>query len=160
MTGDLDVAQGIMNYVGQMLGSILAAFALCAIYPIEIDATKGLGTNVVAAGFTQGHAFFGEVVCTFLLVFVVLETAVNDKSDKYNTTLAIGMAVFLAHVIMIPVDGCSINPTRTFGPAFVAQILERVNLDGRGTNIWCASAPQCSPSCVLQLSVLCDPSCR
>jgi glycerol uptake facilitator-like aquaporin len=35
---------------------------------------------------------------------------------------AIGFAVFLAHTILIPIDFCSINPTRSFGPAFVASI--------------------------------------
>jgi hypothetical protein len=30
-----------------------------------------------------------------------------------------GLAVFLAHSVLIPVDGCSINPTRSFGPAVV-----------------------------------------
>ena len=28
--------------------------------------------------------------------------------------------VYLGHSLLIPVDGCSINPTRTIGPAIVA----------------------------------------
>ena len=28
-----------------------------------------------------------------------------------------GFSVFLAHVVLLPIDGCSINPTRSFGPA-------------------------------------------
>ena len=38
--------------------------------------------------------------------------------------LPIGLAVFLAHVVCIPITGCSINPTRSFGPALVADIWE------------------------------------
>merc|ERR1712070_693761 len=34
--------------------------------------------------------------------------------------IPIGLAVFLAHVICIPITGCSINPTRSFGPALVS----------------------------------------
>ena len=30
--------------------------------------------------------------------------------------------MFLAHTILIPIDFCSINPTRSFGPAFIASI--------------------------------------
>ena len=36
------------------------------------------------------------------------------------------MAVFLAHLLMIPVDGCSINPTRTWGPAYIASVADRL----------------------------------
>jgi len=36
--------------------------------------------------------------------------------------IAIGFAVFLAHLVLLPIDGCSINPTRSFGPALVSAI--------------------------------------
>merc|ERR1719221_7968 len=61
---------------------------------------------------------------TFILCFTVLETAV-EASNVENSVMAcfaIGMAVFLAHSILIPIDGCSINPTRSFGPAFIAAV--------------------------------------
>ena len=74
------------------------------------------------------------MISTFLLVFVVLETAVNARSvttdgesavlgNKQNLApLPIGLAVFMAHVVCIPVTGCSINPTRSFGPAVVSGV--------------------------------------
>jgi glycerol uptake facilitator-like aquaporin len=31
------------------------------------------------------------------------------------------MSVMIAHLFLLPIDGCSINPTRSFGPALVAQ---------------------------------------
>lgn len=34
--------------------------------------------------------------------------------------LAIGMDVFLCHMVAIPLDGCSINPARSFGASAVA----------------------------------------
>ena len=30
---------------------------------------------------------------------------------------AIGLAVFLSHCFLFPIDGCSISPTRSFGPS-------------------------------------------
>ena len=36
------------------------------------------------------------------------------------------MAVFLGHIVLVPIDGCSINPTRTIGPAIVAEIADRL----------------------------------
>ena len=52
---------------------------------------------------------------TFLLIFTVLQTAVNSDFDYSSMAcFAIGLAVFLG--------GCSINPTRSFGPAVVEYI--------------------------------------
>lgn len=32
------------------------------------------------------------------------------------------MSVLVAHLFLIPIDGCSINPTRSFGPYLIAMI--------------------------------------
>ena len=32
----------------------------------------------------------------------------------------IAMSVMIAHLFLLPIDGCSINPTRSFGPSLVA----------------------------------------
>jgi glycerol uptake facilitator-like aquaporin len=51
----------------------------------------------------------------------VWETAVSPKSTAgINAPIAIGFTVFLAHVLLTPIDGCGINPTRSFGPMLVA----------------------------------------
>jgi len=116
--------QGLLNMAVQILGSFAGAATLCLIFPDEMDRTKGVGSNVVANGFEQWNALIGEIVMTFLLVFVVIQTAVNPKSEanRGQACIAIGFAVFLAHCVLIPVDGCSINPTRSIGPALVNKI--------------------------------------
>jgi glycerol uptake facilitator-like aquaporin len=115
-----------------MIGSILGA-ALLDLTTFDsnppLDRTGGLGSNGLQhAGVGSGHAFVAEVMGTLLLMFVVLETAVNvgsvttdgQASKQTLAPLAIGLAVFLAHVVCIPITGCSINPTRSFGPAVVS----------------------------------------
>jgi len=128
LTGDIKPIQGLVNFAAQMAGATCGAFMLAAVYPS--DATGTLGCNVLADGINWYNALIGEIFMTFLLLFVVYETAVNPNVDKHNTCLAIGMAVFLAHSVLIPVDGCSINPTRSFGPALVHTIL------GGNPNVW------------------------
>merc|ERR1719410_3216929 len=91
-----------------------------------------LGSNEVQRhdGYTAGMTFFAEFVFSFMLVFVVFQTAVekgaitgsNDSARPVTAPIAIGFAVFLAHLFLIPVTGCSINPPRSFGPALVATI--------------------------------------
>lgn len=59
---------------------------------------------------------------TTVLVFAVLMVATDAKAIAKNAApLAIGFAVFLGHAVLIPIDGCSINPARSLGPAIVAN---------------------------------------
>lgn len=122
ITGDVTPLQGVLNFIGQLFGSISGSFLLWAVYPCDMDSTNSLGSNIIATGYEPGNAVIGEILMTFLLCFVVLECAINPKSKQSTTCLAIGMAVFLAHSALIAVDGCSINPTRSIGPAIVASI--------------------------------------
>lgn len=120
----LSPTQALGNFAGQLLGSLTGAAYLALLVPPEADLTGGLATNAVSPRFQPWMALFGELAATFLLVYVVLEAAVNPRTKDYriNAPIAIGLAVYLAHSILIPVDGCSINPTRSFGPAVVASI--------------------------------------
>ena len=111
---------------------------LSLVYRKSSDRTNGLGSNRVGPGFSPRQAFLGEAIMVFILMYVVLETAVNKK-NKANAALApvaIGFAVYIGHTMLIPVDGCSLNPTRSFGPALVSYI------QNRGPNyfrdFWCA----------------------
>jgi glycerol uptake facilitator-like aquaporin len=44
------------------------------------DFTGGLGSNGLNPRYSIGNAFVSEMMMTFLLVYVVFETAVNVKS--------------------------------------------------------------------------------
>lgn len=120
LTGALHPIQGIANVCAQVVGAILGASFLRGTLPDGGDST--LGSNSLAPGVSVGNAFLGEAVMTFVLVSVVLETAVNKKSAtiRAQAPMAIGFAVFTAHAVLLPIDGCSINPARSLGPAIVS----------------------------------------
>ncbi|CAM9120088.1 unnamed protein product [Ascophyllum nodosum] len=89
---------------------------------IFLDSTDG-GYNAIADGIDVGDAFAGEVLCTFLLVLTVFAATDGELVNKHAfagplVPWVIGMAVLLSHLIMIPIDGCSINPARSFATAF------------------------------------------
>merc|ERR1712100_902268 len=75
-----------------------------------------------------GPAFVVELIGTYMLCLVVLMTVVDKDSVVGNTApLAIGLSVFFAHIIAIPITNCSINPARSFGAAVAASIFPWYN---------------------------------
>jgi len=130
LAGEVEWFQGVCILLAQLLGSITGAALLSCMYPKDKDLTGALASNAVNEEYSVVHAFLGEVMMTFLLVFVVLETAIDPatKASRLVACLAIGLAVFLAHSVLIPVDGCSINPTRSFGPAILAAYSQNKSL--------------------------------
>lgn len=126
INGSLGWGQAFVNLILQLLGSITGALILSVIYPREKDLTGNLASNRVGEGWSPFGALVGETVGTFILCFTVLNTAVDaaTAANRPVACLAIGLSVFLAHSVLIPIDGCSINPTRSFGPALVAAALD------------------------------------
>lgn len=134
----LPPVQGVANFFGQMAGSLAGAALLALIVSPDSDKTGGLGHNGVSQGYAPYQALLGEIFMTFLLVKVVFETAVNADSapNRGNAAIAIGFAVYLAHTFLIPIDGCSINPTRSFGPAVVASVRFSDKIDAIWQDHW------------------------
>jgi len=136
LQGQVPWYQGIANTIAQMLGSVAGSIILLIIFPCELDLTTTLGTNIIAR--SRSEAFAAEVFGTFILCFVVFETAVTPQAScGKNACIAIGFTVFLAHVLMLPIDGCSINPTRSFGPAIISKIRSCENYtEGGLDDLW------------------------
>lgn len=74
-----------------------------------------------ALELTTGHAFVAEFILTFMLMFVVMAACDSNKSNQTLVPFAIGIAVFIAHMLALPITGCSINPTRSFASAAAAN---------------------------------------
>jgi aquaporin PIP len=76
-----------------------------------------LGSNIVSPDLNLASAFLAEGMGTFLLVWTVMMTAVHKKSIAQNLApIIIGFSVLLAHLVLIPLTGCGINPARSLGP--------------------------------------------
>ena len=117
--GQLDILSGICYIVAQLLGAVTAAGFLTA--GMKSHSVSSVVNQINGDNITVGGAFIMEVILSFLLVYVISETAINKKGGAGNCApIAIGVAVFMAHIVAIPFTGCSINPARSFGPAVVA----------------------------------------
>ena len=106
-----------------MLGSVFGALFLWAIFGTNWPAARAFGSNSWdPAVFTGGQVFFGEMLGTMLLMFNVLSTIdIPSEGGGPLGVYPIAMSVMVAHLFLLPIDGCSINPTRSFGPSLVAS---------------------------------------
>jgi len=108
--------------------------SLCAASLLE-DGGYGpaynLGANSINVQIGDASAFLFELIGTFLLVITVLNSAVAVKSAAGNAApIAIGWAVLVAHVVLIPYTSCGINPARSLGPMVVDAV------GGAASKVW------------------------
>jgi len=124
VAGQIGAIEAICVVLSQLAGSVMGAGLLSCVFQKGTDRTGALGSNAVSEAFSKTGAVLAEFLGTFLLMYTVLETAVNPatKAGRVMACFVIGFSVFLAHSVLIPIDGCSINPTRSFGPALVAKL--------------------------------------
>ena len=82
-----------------------------------ITGANNLATNVLQPGATSGMALLAEILLTFFFVFIILGATDDKVGFGKFAGLAIGIALGLVNIVGIPVDNCSVNPARSFGPA-------------------------------------------
>lgn len=111
--------------VAQMLGAVAGAGLLAWLVALAPGYSFGgittgvadLAANVIQPGATQGMALLAEVLLTMTFVLVILGATDAKKGFGNFAGLAIGIALGLVNIVGIPVDNCSVNPARSFGPA-------------------------------------------
>ncbi len=105
--------------VAQILGAVVAAYALRALVPADQFAAAHGTVQEIAPSVTSAQAFGLEAIATFFLVFVVFGTAVDPQAPKVGG-FAIGLTIAADILAIGPLTGGSMNPARSFGPAFVS----------------------------------------
>lgn len=122
----VSIMRGLLYVSMQLVGAVVgSAIAKGISIQSSYDAVRG-GANIVSPAVDTGSAFVGEMMMTLLLCLIVLAATNGElgNSSGFMRPLlpyAIGIAVFLGHMVLIPIDGCSINPARSFGAAAVAN---------------------------------------
>jgi aquaporin Z len=112
-------------WVAQFAGGIAGAALLYGLFttsPLYSKDRDGLGTNGWgAASFlhvSAGGAFLAEVVLTGIFVFVIL-TVSRPGENKAIAGIPIGLTLTAVHIFGIAIDGTSVNPARSLGPALI-----------------------------------------
>jgi aquaporin Z len=109
-------------WVAQFAGAIAGAALLKLLtsgFGDVTDTTGSLGANNWGKTISEGGAFLLEVLLTFVLVAVVLLVTGRAATPGF-AGLAIGLTLTAVHLFGIPLDGTSVNPARSLGPALFA----------------------------------------
>ena len=108
-------------YVGaQLVGAVLAALATWVTFGGPARAEAKLAATYPAQGVGDLQAFVVEVLITFVLVFVVMAVATDDRAPAAIAPIAVGFALAVGVFIAGPVTGGAVNPARALGPMIVA----------------------------------------
>jgi MIP family channel proteins len=123
VTRRIEPVMAVVYIIAQLLGAVLAAYALKAVFPADVAAATRLGGQSIALDLNAGQAILCEFLATFFLVFVVFGTAVDPQAPKVGG-FAIGLTVTADILAIGPLTGGSMNPARSFGPAVASGIFE------------------------------------
>ena len=66
------------------------------------------------------RALLAEILVSFILVFVIISVATDERAPAGVAPLAVGFALACGVFIAGPITGGSLNPARTLGPMIVA----------------------------------------
>lgn len=108
-------------YVLFQLAGATAAAAICkAVFPAAAVADANLGIPLPAAWASTATVATLEFVMTFLLMTAVFGTAVDERGKAVKIGgFGIGLTVTFDILAGGAVTGASMNPARSFGPAFM-----------------------------------------
>jgi len=118
-------------WAAQLVGALIAALALFAIFPSSVWQPSHLGTPALgtfpenAGAVPPLTGIVVEGILTFLLVTVIYGTAIDPKGT-FNAVggFAIGLTITIDILMGGPLTGAAMNPARWFGPAVVSQFFD------------------------------------
>lgn len=126
LSGRMKAGEMVGYIIAQLIGATIGAGFLFCLTEMGVGYEYGgtteishsfLATNVLQPGATPMMALLTEGLLTFFFVLIVLGATDARTSFTKFGGLAIGIGLGLVNIVGIPVDNCSVNPARSFGPA-------------------------------------------
>ena len=118
--GKVFPSKKVLPYIlSQLVGAIIASLLLRVILGnvSNMGATLPLDDNWL-------RSLTVEIILTFILMFVVLGSGLDNRAPNGFAGIAIGLTVSLEAAFMGPITGASMNPARSLGPAIVTHSLQ------------------------------------
>jgi len=112
LDGRVDVVNGIGYVIAQVVGAVVASFAILAL--ISKDLVPATRTTPQVADL---QAFGVEIILAAIFIGVIM--TVTKKQPTW-APLTIGLTLVMIHFAAIPISGASVNPARSLGPDIVS----------------------------------------
>lgn len=115
----ITLTEFVYYLVGQVLGAIVASFAIFSILKSGSLSTDNMGQNSFGDFGAMG-ALAIEIILTFVFVLVIMVVTSSKKGNAHLAGIVIGLTLTMIHLVGIPLTGTSVNPARSIGPALFA----------------------------------------
>jgi MIP family channel proteins len=119
-TGRISASNAVVYLLFQLAGATAAAAICKAVFPAAAVAGANLGIPLPAAWASTSVVVILEFVMTFLLMTAIFGTAIDARGQAVKIGgFGIGLTVTFDILAGGAVTGASMNPARSFGPAFM-----------------------------------------
>jgi glycerol uptake facilitator len=119
----------VIPYIlAQLIGASLASFLFAASAGMGAVTVGGLGATAPFEGIGYFQAILVEAIGTFLLMLVIMGSAVDKRATPGFAGISIGFTVAAVITTAGNITGSSLNPARTFGPYLGDLVLGGHNL--------------------------------
>jgi aquaporin Z len=131
--GRMRWADVVPYVIAQILGGLLATLLIWVFLAASgLTADWGAVSNGYGVHSPAGYSMLGvllaEIVATAVFLWVILGVTAPGSTTAGFAPLAIGLALTMVHLVMIPISGSSVNPARSIatavfgGPDALAQL--------------------------------------
>ena len=100
----------------QLVGAAIGSAGLLVLF----GQTGNMGATVPAGSALQSLGL--EAALTFILMFVIMAVATDQRAVGQGAAIAIGTTVGLEAIFAGPISGASMNPARSLGPALTGGV--------------------------------------
>jgi aquaporin Z len=145
VAGRITPPRAIQYIIAQLAGATLAAWLCTCFFPADAVNASNLGITLPAplpgaekAWMTIPQVLGVEFVLTFMLMIAVYGAAVDTRGPGVKIGgFAIGLTVAFDILACGKLTGASMNPARSFGPAFIHKIADGAAGENAFAIHWC-----------------------
>lgn len=119
--GKIAKTDALFYVLAQFLGAVIGITAAATLIGPALGSPEVNYVATTPGSWGTSAAFAAEVVISFVLMLTVLLATNTARLAKF-TPLLVGALIATYITVEAPLSGMSMNPARTFGPAFFGRI--------------------------------------
>ncbi|KAM3425748.1 hypothetical protein BST61_g7680 [Cercospora zeina] len=127
----ITITRAIFLFVAQMVGAIVAAFVVQALFTGDLNVATTLSSTTTLA---QGVII--EMLLTSVLVFTIFMLAAEKHVGNFIAPVGIGLALFSSELTGVFWTGGSLNPARSFAPSVATSAVGTAGWDSEQWVYW------------------------